>query len=251
MNSSNYLPNNNGNGSDLLDRVLRDLTPEQRVRVLDLTLRLDIHKDDPLWLIALAIGQLQILLQDSPQDLRLLFDNVQMELEEWAEATTTVLEATLQDAKNTEVLAHGLENLLSVLATLSKLLTELATSLNQHGSQNVSSSLSMEFGHLRQEFATLLQTNSTSLRDSITSQVSNQVGGILRHHSNTTSNTSDKRLLWVSLGANALLLMGVFSLWRTHAQTSQRIQWMWQHQQKIECAVGVMPKNSKQCKALL
>lgn len=248
--SNNYLPNNNGKGTDLQDRVLRDLTPEQRARTLDLVNRLDLHKDDPLWLIALAIGQLQVLLQDSPQDLRLLFDTVHMELEEWTEATTTVLEATLQDAKNTEVLAHGLENLLSVLTTFSKLLTELATSLNQHGSQSGLGNLSAEFGHLRQEFATLLQTNSTSLRDSISTQVSNQVEAALRH-TNRTSNTSDKRLLWVSVGANALLLLGVFSLWRTHAETSQRVQWLWIHQQKIECSVGVLPKSSKQCRVLL
>ena len=47
--------NNNNGSSDLLDRALRDLSAEQRARVLDLVIRLEIDRDDPLWLIAITL----------------------------------------------------------------------------------------------------------------------------------------------------------------------------------------------------
>ena len=252
--SSNYPLNqdNNGKQTDLLDRVCADLTPEQRARVRDLAIRLDIHRDDPLWLIALAIGQLQVLLQDSPQDLRLLFDTVEMELEEWAQAATTVLETTIKDAQNQQVLAHATDQLLIILTALGKSLNELVSFLQTQSYQSAFSNSSVMLGSLKQELTVQLQANSVSLQGFIRQEIA----ASLQHQSHANSPrisiwSDNTRLLWISLGANALLLLGGFSLWRTHTDTNQRVQWLWQHQQKIECFLGVLPKKSRQCRALL
>ena len=90
--------NNNNGSSDLLDRALRDLSAEQRARVLDLVIRLEIDRDDPLWLIAIAIGQLQVLVTDAPEDWRETFVNFQSELITWTNTHLETLEAIAKQA---------------------------------------------------------------------------------------------------------------------------------------------------------
>ena len=73
----------NGKSTDLLDRALRDLTAEQRARTLDLVLRLGIERDDPLFLITLAIGQLKVLVEDAPQEWNNTFHSFTSYLDAW------------------------------------------------------------------------------------------------------------------------------------------------------------------------
>lgn len=93
---------NNPLKKDLLATVLADRTPEERARVLDLVRKMGVSEEDELWLICLAIGQLQILIQDGPQQWQSSFDKASQQwetikldftqyLESWATRNTQII----------------------------------------------------------------------------------------------------------------------------------------------------------------
>ncbi|MEO0374133.1 MAG: DUF6753 family protein [Cyanobacteria bacterium P01_A01_bin.17] len=102
----------------LLDRVLSGLDDHQKARVLELVVRLGIEQDDPLWLIAIAIGQLQVMVEDAPQGWQELFVTFQVELNQW---TATHLETLQVIAEESESVAR----LAATSAQLSSILSEL------------------------------------------------------------------------------------------------------------------------------
>lgn len=104
--------------SELLDTVLRDLTPDQRARVLELVVRLDLDQDDPLWLVAIAIGQLQVLVEDAPNDWQGLFSAFQGDLNIWTQTHLQTLEMLANRADKTADLAEYTQQLGATLQTL-------------------------------------------------------------------------------------------------------------------------------------
>ena len=65
--------------TSLLDKVLEGKDPEFQARVLDIVARFGLKPSDPLFLIMVSVGQLQLLLEQSPKDLDALFN-------QWSEA---------------------------------------------------------------------------------------------------------------------------------------------------------------------
>lgn len=63
----------------LLDKVLEGKEPDFQARVLDIVARFGLKPTDPLFLIMVSVGQLQLLLEQSPKDLDALFN-------QWSEA---------------------------------------------------------------------------------------------------------------------------------------------------------------------
>ncbi|MDY6936925.1 MAG: DUF6753 family protein [Cyanobacteriota bacterium] len=104
--------------TDLLDRVLRDLSPEQKARVLELVVRLELDTDDPLWLVAIALGQLQVLVEDAPEDWQTLFGGFQGELTTWTNTHLKTLEVVADKARVTASLSEYTSELSSILKTL-------------------------------------------------------------------------------------------------------------------------------------
>lgn len=120
--------------SDLLDRALRDLTAEQRARVLDLVTLLGIDRDDPLWLVCLAIGQLQVLVEDAPVEWKDLFIGFQEELTAWTDQNIRTLEAIAKQAETAEHLAASANALTQSLTALTRILNEQNSSSSpSHG----------------------------------------------------------------------------------------------------------------------
>ncbi|MEM6866769.1 MAG: DUF6753 family protein [Cyanobacteria bacterium P01_C01_bin.121] len=103
--------------NDLLDRACRDLTPDQRARVLDLTVRLDLDADDPMWLVIIAISQLNVLFDDLPEHLAAHEER----LSQWTETNLEILtllsrktEKMAELAAHTHALGHTLKTLTDI-----------------------------------------------------------------------------------------------------------------------------------------
>lgn len=63
----------NAKTQNLLDVVLEGKTEEFRRRVLDLVVKTGLEPDDPIFLVLLATGRLEVLLEESPLALERLF----------------------------------------------------------------------------------------------------------------------------------------------------------------------------------
>jgi hypothetical protein len=62
------MSSNNGNGSSsLLEQVLQDCTPAQQARALNIARQTGLEDDDPSFVIPLATGKMQVLLEDAPE----------------------------------------------------------------------------------------------------------------------------------------------------------------------------------------
>ncbi|MBD1927164.1 hypothetical protein H6F74_13045 [Trichocoleus sp. FACHB-90] len=57
----------------LLDAALEGKSDDFRRKVLDLVAKVDIRQNDPLFLVLIATGRLEVLLEEAPQDLEHLF----------------------------------------------------------------------------------------------------------------------------------------------------------------------------------
>jgi len=64
------MSSNNGNGSSsLLEQVLQDCTPAQQARALKIARKTGLEDDDPSFVIPLATGKMQVLLEDAPEQM--------------------------------------------------------------------------------------------------------------------------------------------------------------------------------------
>jgi hypothetical protein len=122
--------NGNGkHGQDLLDRVLAGRPDDVKARVLELVVRLGIDPRDELFLIMIALGQLQCLIEDSPNDWQALFHTFQEELIQWTDTHLETLETLARKAQTEEMLANTCTELVSSLARLTTTCNELMVRL--------------------------------------------------------------------------------------------------------------------------
>lgn len=228
-----------GNAKDLLDRALRDLSPEQRARVLDLTLRLDIDRDDPLWLICLAIGQLQVLVEDAPRDWRETFAAFSTELEAWTDSNLKMLEAIARQAEAGEGIAQVSKELVTSLTALTRLLSEQSQTPQKFGQEL--DSLKNRFEDLRNA----LDYRLTSLMESLETRKSGASMSNTLRPQNGIGRWSANPLLLVFL---VVVGGGFFMLWQGQQQNAKTLQWLLYKANRMECQQSIVEKSDPQCK---
>ncbi|MBE9109301.1 hypothetical protein IQ273_07720 [Nodosilinea sp. LEGE 07298] len=106
--------------TELLDRVLEGKSPEIKARVLDLIVRMGIDPEDEFFLIFIALGQLQVLIEDSPRDWQQLFTDFKEELRLWEESNLRTLDHLTQQVQVMERLAKGVNRLIVVMQPLAQ-----------------------------------------------------------------------------------------------------------------------------------
>ncbi|BAY84724.1 hypothetical protein NIES267_42200 [Calothrix parasitica NIES-267] len=65
---------------ELLAEALKGKSEDFKQRVVDFAFRSGLSKDDPLFLVLVATGQLEVMLEDAPQTLQLLFETWNQDL---------------------------------------------------------------------------------------------------------------------------------------------------------------------------
>jgi hypothetical protein len=229
----------NGKGSDLLDRALRDLTAEQRARTLDLVLRLGIDRDDPLFLVTLAIGQLQTLVQDAPEDWRKSFESFSQYLESWTATNLQMFEAAERQADATQTVSQVSKELVTSLTALTRILTEQARTPPTSGPdwQNLSRKLD--------DWQNGIHYRLTSIEESLKNPKS------ARSMSNISTDWNGIGRLSVNLLLLGLLVVsggGWVILWQGQQQNAERLQWLLKKATRQECLSKIVPKTAPQCR---
>lgn len=142
---------------DLLDRACRDLNPEQRARLLDLAMRLDLEPDDPIWLITIALGQLHLLFEDFPAHLTAF----ESRLNQWTETNLQTLALLSRKTEMTTTLTTHTHELVTTL----QVLTDLSESWRQHSASSTQTlqacvnSLQQDISAIRHSLADLKTSN--------------------------------------------------------------------------------------------
>ena len=114
---------NNGQGSrdsrtQWLDKALEGKPPEIKARVLEIILKMGIDPENEFFVIFVALGQLQVLIEDSPSEWKHLFEGFQEELGEWATTNVETLSHLTHKTLTMERLAQSSERLGDTLTGL-------------------------------------------------------------------------------------------------------------------------------------
>lgn len=112
---------NNGNGNGAvshLDRLLSEKPPEFQAKVLRFALDSGMKQDDPAFRLVQYIGYLAQLTETAPNDWKLLFENLQDELNQWSQLTAEQLKVQADHTENIKNLATSCNQLGTALSAL-------------------------------------------------------------------------------------------------------------------------------------
>jgi hypothetical protein len=127
--------NGKGNGAvSHLDKLLESKPPEFQNKVLRFALDSGMKPDDPAFRLVQYIGYLAQLTETAPADWKLLFENLQVELNEWTQLTAEQLKTQADHSENIKNLATSCNQLgtaLSALNLTSQQQLELLTNLTK------------------------------------------------------------------------------------------------------------------------
>ncbi|MDZ8141007.1 MAG: DUF6753 family protein [Nostoc sp. DedQUE04] len=108
-----------GNGGvSHLDRLLSEKPPEFQAKVLRFALDSGMKQDDPAFRLVQYIGYLAQLTETAPQDWKILFENLQVELNEWSQLTAEQLKIQADHTENIKNLATSCNQLGTALSAL-------------------------------------------------------------------------------------------------------------------------------------
>ncbi len=157
----------NGNGrvakQDIIDRVLEGKDSDTKARVLEFVYRLNIDPTDELFLFCIAIGYLETIVLEAPEQWETLFANFRSNLEQWkdnhlktletsaifVEQLTTMTHSLTEQTRYTDDIAKGLMRIGKQLestgkpsATLAGAIRSLNSKLDKTSSKDTSEILS-------------------------------------------------------------------------------------------------------------
>lgn len=233
----------NGNGRpemDLLDKVLADKPPEVKARVLEVVYRLGISPKDELFLVMLALGYLQILIQDSPKEWEDLFLDFKNELDQWTDSNLEILDSLVRKAETEEMLAKNSQQLVVVLTNLTNCCNQLMTvQTSVNGSRNSSLVVNNSFlDEILHKINALQEQNA-------------QVSRLLNHLSRKGNGKPWGRRMQLifSITTVAVLTFG-WHVWGTVSDTNLRARWILEKAVRSECLTGLKSKTSKECRGV-
>lgn len=255
--------NGNRSHADLVDRVLEGKDSDTKARVLDLIYRLRLEPTDELFLFCIAIGYLETIVTDAPDQWEQVFTNFRKNLEQWKNNHIKTLETsgelTAQIAKMTQNLTAQTEYMRSLTEGLKIMARRLENTIEQSPDAAMTSRL------LKRLFEEMEEQSRTTKREmrSVSEAIST-----LEHHlkrlqlEQNTSNgykihgatsplkpptTSDPT---TTKGIKALLLLllllngGIaWMQWRQQQVSS----WLLYKANRIECQQGIVSLTSPQC----
>jgi hypothetical protein len=106
------IANSKGNGAvSHLDRLLSEKPAEFQAKVLRFALDSGMKQDDPAFRLVQYIGYLAQLTETAPMEWKLLFENLQVELNEWTQLTAEQLKTQADHSENIKNLAMSCSQL--------------------------------------------------------------------------------------------------------------------------------------------
>jgi len=236
--------------TEAIDQLLSGRSSETRASVLEYMMKYGIDPENEFFIIFVALGELETLIEDSPQQWQDLFKQFQEVLVQWADTNIETLKQLAHKASVTELLAANSEKLSNSLV---KLLEVCEGLMNQLQKAN-----GLQLNSLSQ-----LQTSETELKN-LVEQTRND---LLKLHSQietlnsslalqNNNQPSRNRLNWTwkdsilaGLVAIAVLTtaMGAISQSRVSGEMGQKVQWLLQKANRQECRAGIKSTKSPEC----
>ena len=281
-------PNNGRGTSDArtqwLDKALEGKPSEIKARVLEIILKMGIDPENEFFVIFVALGQLQVLIEDSPSQWKDLFEDFREELGEWATTNVETLSHLTHKTQTMERLAQSSERLgdtLNGLAQVCKGLIEqlqasnllLTKSIGQLTDSNTN--LTSLVNQTRQELfeykqvlsylAANVEATNSSLNSLPVLLSQNMSLSICQNRPQTfvewlqkikrEVSTWEGRFLWTAVVSMVMLSTGFFGAMKIYGgerellrETAIQTQWLLEKANCRDCLEGIKKRNSPECK---
>ena len=249
----------NGNGQSMtitqrrgeaIDRLLNGRSEAIRANVLSYIVKYKIDPEDEVFIIFVALGTLETLIETRPQEWQELFKGFQGELKEWSNTNQGTLNLISEKASITERLASNSESLAN---TLTKFLEASAEQTSRLREVNL---LLTNYQWQWQTSLTKLE-KSTEKNSNRFSQLESEVKNLKSTIENQkNSNPINKKIgdwkdnISTYLLAIILMMIGSFGLnqYRVNQSTSQKIHWLLEKANRLDCKMGIKSPGSPECK---
>ena len=249
--------NNNGHSitkaqrrGEVIDSLLAGRPEEFKLKVYEYMVKKDVDPEEDFFMILVALGSLETLIETSPKEWQEIFEGFQGELKEWADSNKETLTLLSQKSDTTERLASSSESLGNYLTKFLEICEGLINQLQKSNlslvnSQSQSQTLQTEFKNLREEHKKELSQLKTKL-DKLNSLIENQ----------EESHPPDLRKIWTwkdsavfSLLTTILLAIVYFNVGQNRVvqHNNQIVQWLLYKANRQECLTGIKKPGSPEC----
>ena len=236
--------------SEAIDKLLAGRSEAIRLNVVEYMLKHDVNPEHEFFVILVALGTLETLIESSPREWQEIFSLFQGELKEWADSNKETLTLLSQKADITERLASSSESLGKYLTKFLEICEGLISQLQKSNlssinSQSQSQTLQTEFKNLREEHRKELSQLKTKL-DKLNSLIENQ----------EKSHPPDLRKIWTwkdsvlfSLITTVLLATVYLNVGQNRVvqHNNQIVQWLLYKANRQECLAGLKKPGSPEC----
>lgn len=235
--------------TEAIDKLLRGRTSETRANVLEYMMKYGIDPENEFFIIFVALGELETLIENSPQQWGELFEQFKEVLEQWAQTNIETLKQLAHKAEVTELLAANSEKLSNSLVKLLEVCERLMNQLQESNGLLVNSLLRLQTSET--ELKNLVEQTGKNL-----SQLNNQIETLnssLAQQSNSPVALKRRAWTWkdnILVGGVALAVVLVSFLSVEQSRMSQRVQWLLEKANRQECLTGIKKRNSPECRNL-
>ena len=251
----------NGNGHSITKAQRRGEAVEQllngrseaiKTNVLNYIVKYNINPEHEFFVIFVALGTLETLIETSPQEWQEIFKGFEGELGKWANSNLETLNLISQKASITEQLARNSESLANTLKQFLEVCGEQTIQLQKCNS-------------LLTSYLSQLQTSSTELKslgeknNNQISQLESQVNNLSSTLENQSKSNPPNKKIWtwkdnVLIGLVISVLVTTVSFGVVQNQVNQkmgqRVQWLLEKANRRDCLAGIKKPNSPECKSL-
>ena len=267
-----------------LDKALEGKPSEIKARVLEIILKMGIDPENEFFVIFVALGQLQVLIEDSPSQWKDLFEEFREELGEWATTNVETLSHLTHKTQTMERLAQSSERLGDTLNGLAQVCNGLIAQLQESNllltkstSQLTDSNTNLTnlVNQTRQELfeykkvLSYLAANVEATNSSL-----NSLPVLLSQNMSLSSSQSrpqtfvewfqkikrevstwEGKFLWTTVVSMVMLSAGFWGATRMMVvdrklllDTAIQTQWLLEKANRRDCLDGIKKPNSPECK---
>ncbi|WP_036488226.1 DUF6753 family protein [Myxosarcina sp. GI1] len=250
MSNNGYINSRIQKRTEAIDRLLQGRSESVKVNVLDYMMKYDIDPENEFFVIFTALGEIETFLENSPDEIRELFEGFKREISKWADANLETLKHLSEKATITERLASNSESLGNSLVELLQVCEGLISQL-QTSNGLLANSLSQ------------LQTSEIELRNLVV-ETKTELSQLQKKITDLNSTIEEwkksslpalkkiwtwKDSMWLSLTTFVLFIVIGFgvSQKRIDEDTSQRVKWLLEKANRQDCLAGIKESNSPEC----
>ena len=244
---------------EAIEQLLNGRSETIKANVLSYIIKYQIDPQDEFFIIFVALGTLETLIETSPKEWQQLFEGFGGKLDKWADTNLETLTAISQKATTTERLGSTAEELANSSKSLGNCLTKFLEVCGEQMSQ-LQESNALLTNYLSQSPKSKTNSKDSGSLKTGLSQLESKIdnlNSLVKELEKSNRPNLSKIWVWkdsLLCGLVTIVLLTTVSFGvnqnRVSQSTSQKVQWLLQKANRMDCRMGIKKPGSPECKGL-